>query len=265
MNTNTPTAQSTGVLPDWRHAFGGVWRLTARRFLSSGQWLFIAAMLALLAVLSFAAVRHASSRQFFSWTIEFYLTFLVPIMAFLSGAGSIRDDMKAGTVDYVLTRPLRRPAFVVFKYLCQLACIEAIYLLPFGVLLCVGLVRGTPGLFSELATLLLAQVLTVPAFMALGLFCGVLTSRYLVIGILYAGIVEVGIGKIPTQLNRISLLHHVEGMLQGVRADAGLNAVPGESVWTAAAVLLSVSAALLLIAALLFSLRELTGGRPKET
>ena len=76
--------------------------------------------LVLLTLLTFAIVRPGRVMPFSNWTAGFYLTFLVPLLAFLSGGGAMRDEMKPSSVDYVLTRPVRRTAFVVFRFLSHL-------------------------------------------------------------------------------------------------------------------------------------------------
>ena len=51
-----------------------------------------------------------------------------PVIAFVAGGGMIREDMKAGTVDYVLTRPVRRPVVVLARFVSQLVCLQVIHL-----------------------------------------------------------------------------------------------------------------------------------------
>lgn len=259
--TSTPQAPS----PSLRHAFSGVWRLTFPGFLSPGRLLLLAGLLAALALLTLATTRHGGTTAFFDWTIKFYLTFLVPVLAFISAGGAIRDDLKPATVDYVFTRPVQRPTFVVCKFLAHLAGAQATGLLALGALAGVGLFRGVPGLWTALPLLLLAQILAVTIFTAFGFLCGTVTTRYLIVGLLYGGVVEIGIGAIPTQLNRLSMLHHVNTLLQPLTITAPAVAPPGLAALPTAALLVLVSAAMIAVAALLFGARELAGSRPKES
>ena len=104
------TSPARSPTPSLRHAFVGVWRLTLPGFLGAGRLLRLVGLLAGLALLTLATTRQSNPGQFFDWTIKFYLTFLVPVLAFITGGGAIRDDLKSETVDYVFTRPIPRPA-----------------------------------------------------------------------------------------------------------------------------------------------------------
>jgi ABC-type transport system involved in multi-copper enzyme maturation permease subunit len=258
-------------MPNASHAFGGIWRLTIKRSFTPMHWLAMAGMLVVLALFSFpmAPTRGGAPHGFLSWATGFYLCFLVPILAFISAANSIRDDLGAGTTDYVLTRPVRRPAFVLFRFIAHLSCAQLDFLLALGVVIGVGFFRDVPGLWTALPRLLLAQVLVVTAFSGFGFLSGVLTSRYIIIGLVYGGIIEVGIGNVPTQLNRISMVRHVIGIMQPMlggerigmggplRADA---LPPGASAF----VLLGFSAVMIAAATAIFSVRELAGPTARE-
>ncbi len=201
------------VVANLRHAFGGVWRLTFRRFLLPGRWLMVLVGLAVLTLLSFALARSGGTGHYVKWLVSFYVAFLVPALAFIAGAGAMRDEMKSGTVDYVLTRPLPRPAFVVFKFFAHTVCAQIDFLLALIVVLVVGHLRGISGLAAAAPQLLLGQVLLVTAASAFGFLCAIITSRYIVLGLAYAGVVEAGLGQIPTQLSRLSLTRQVRDLL----------------------------------------------------
>ncbi len=257
------TTRATPLAPSLRHAFGGIWRLTLPGFTRLGQLLRLAALLAAFALLTLVSVRTADASVYFDWAIR-YVTFLLPVMAFISGGGIIRDDLKPDTVDYVFTRPLPRPAFLVFKYIAHTAGLQACYLLALGVLLGVGAYRQVPGLLAALPLLVLAQVLAIGVFTAFGFLCGTLTARYLVVGMTYGSIIEMGIGSIPTQLSRLSLTHHLRDMLHPIASTAS-GTLPNPGPLSTILLLLFVAAALLSLAAVLFGLRELAGGKPKES
>jgi ABC-type transport system involved in multi-copper enzyme maturation permease subunit len=264
-SSSSPAPRAAPIAPSIRNAFGGIWRLTFRRFLAPSQWTIPAILLAVLALIAFATLREGNERLFFRWTSGFYLTFLVPILAFLSGAGAIRDEMKPATVDYILTRPIRRPTFVVFKFLSHLGCLQAGFLLALGVLLAVGLYRHIPSLFVELPWLVLGQAVAVTAFSAFGLLCGALTSRYLVVGLFYAGIVESAIGRVPTQLNRLSMTHQLRTLLEQVLPGFNPALLPTQSPLAIVGLLLIFSAIMVAAAALFFAFQELAGARTNET
>lgn len=263
MNATAPDiSPRPRVEPNQWHAFGGVWRLTFRRWLSLGHFLPMAGMLTLLAVVAVASIGMRNRPDYFDWCGSFFVGVVVPILAFLSGAGALRDDLKAGAVDYLFTRPVRRPAFIVFRYLSHLACTQLTYLFGLGVLIAVGVYREIPDLAADLPRLLLAQTITTAAFVALGFFCAALAARYLIIGLLYAGVIEVGIGQIPNQLSRLSVTSQVRDMLGPITgSSAGL--VSADAFTTTLYVLL-FSAGFVAATALVFSMKELSGAPARD-
>lgn len=249
-----------GVSPNLRHAFGGVWRLTWRRMVVPSRWIVAIGLLAALGLLSSVAVPDGNTQRFLDWAAGFYLTALVPVAAFLAGAGAIRDDMKPGTVDYVLVRPVPRPAFVLFRYVSQLVCAQLLGLVALAVVVGAGLYRHVPELAGVAPRLLLAQVAGISAFLALGLCFGAWTSRYLVVGVLYGAVVEIGLGRTPIQLNRLSILHHLRSLVYDAPGEAG-SAVSAAST---VGVLILVALGLTALAAVLYTVREHIGEQPKD-
>jgi len=259
-------------MPNAAHAFGGIWRLTIRRFFTPTRWLMLAAMLVLLVLFSFPATpnREAAARDFLPWAARFYVCFLVPILAFLSAAGAVRDDLQAGSVDYLFTRPVRRPLFVFLRYLAHVGCTQLDFLLALAVVVAIGVYHEVPGLWSAAPALLLAQVLVIAAFSAFGFLCAMLTSRYVIIGLVYGGLIEVGMGNVPTQLNRLSMIRQALSLLtpalDGERVGmGGPLAVDPLSGPAAIVLLLGTSAAMLGAAALIFSRRELAGASTRDS
>ncbi|HWA09013.1 MAG TPA: ABC transporter permease subunit [Opitutaceae bacterium] len=265
MNSTASAFPAAHVAPNPRHALGGIWRLTSRRYLAPTQWGPLLLVLGLLALLASAVIRDGSARQYFSWISDFYLAFLVPVMAFLASGGTIRDDLKAGAADYLLTRPVRRPLYLAFKYLAHLACFQAICLLGLGVMVGVAAFRHIPGIAPTLPWLLLGQVLTVTVFTALGFLCAVLTGRFLIVGLVYGAVVEVGVGNVPIQLNRIAVTHQVRTMLEPLLPYGPAHPAEQASPLATTGLLVLFALVLLAVAAARFSMQELAGARPSDT
>jgi ABC-type transport system involved in multi-copper enzyme maturation permease subunit len=266
MNTPPPLPDPfPQASPTWGRTFGGVWRLTYPRSFSPASLGILAGLAGLLALIAVSAVRSGSAEHFSQWSVNFYLTFVVPVIAFLTAAGVIQDDMKPATFDYVLTRPVRRPAFVLYRYLSQTACLQIQCLLPLAVLIAVGVFRQVPGLATAGPSLLLAQILAIAAFSALGFAFGTYTSRYLLTGIVYANIVEMGVGNIPTQLNRLSMTHHVRTVAGELLHQQIGGRAQSDSLVVATSALALFTLIFVALAAALFSLREALGAKPKES
>ncbi len=256
---NRPSSESIPRPSAWR-AFLGVWQLTYPRFLTLNRLLLLAGLLAVAAVIAQALVPAdiagpLARARYLNVVVSVYVCLLSPTFAFLSAAGSMRDGLSSRTVDYVLTRPVRRSRFVVFKYLAELPVLQLQTLLALAVALMLGGWRGVPGLGDAALPLLLVQALLVVAFAALGTFTAVLTSRYVIAGLLYALIVEVGVGRIPTQLNRISLTQQARELLAPLQFAGAPEVAPAAA--GSVGVMLALAAGWVAIAALTFAAREL--------
>jgi ABC-2 type transport system permease protein len=241
-----------------RHAFGGVWRLTFRRFLLPAHGLTLVAGLAVLWLLLMAGMqpRH-EPLNYVRWCVGFYVGFLVPLLAFISGAGAMRDELKSSTLDYVLIRPLPRPAFVLFKFVAHALCTQLDFLVAFAVLQAAAYALKVPAPVAAAPALLLTQVLVIFAFSAFGFLSGALTSRYVVIGLAYAGIIEVGVGQIPTQLSQLSMTHQIRASLAYLTDPGAAASAP--SLLATSGWLLAFAVVMLAATAVVFTVREFAG------
>jgi ABC-type transport system involved in multi-copper enzyme maturation permease subunit len=203
-------------------------------------------------------------KHYVDWVIAFYVTFLVPVVTFITAGSVMRDEMKPGTVDYVLTRPVPRAVFVTFKYVAHVICAQIDCLIAATLVFALGVAWHAPGIAAAIPSLLLAQVITVAAFAALGFACGTLTSRYVVVGLLYSLVIELGVGQIPTQLSRLSMTRQVKAMLQPLVTGQSapftptLEVLPAASKITVIALLILFSVVLLGLTAAVYTTRELT-------
>lgn len=261
MNAPASTFPPPRVAPNLAHAFGGIWRLTYPRFLSVGQLVLTLVLLALLFVIGFAMIREGRIRSFGPWTAYIYFSGLLPILSFLTGAGAVRDDMQTGAVDYTLTRPVPRPAFVAFRFISHLVCLQLQYLLPLGVVVALGLLKNIPGVTAAVPTLLLAQAVLVTVAFAAGFLSGVLTSKYIVIGLLWGALLEAGVGNIPTELARLSVTHQVRELLLPVLPHPRNALASDQTAFGIVATLLIAAVAMVGVVAFIFSKRELAGGK----
>lgn len=259
-STPASPALSPGVPPRLASAFGGIWRLTWRRVFAPARWLPVGVLLIVLGGLTYLVAQDNDVGSFSRWTTGFFMTALVPIVAFLSGAGAVREGLKPGAVDYLMTRPVPRPAYVVFKYVAQLGCALPIALAGLGMMLAIGASQEV-SVGVAWPRLALAMIGGVSAFLALGFLCGAFTSRYLILGLVYAGLIEAVVGSIPIQINRLSILRHLRVIMEtdGVaifQGTAGLASAVG--------ILTLITLILVGLSAALFSTREFLGEKHKD-
>jgi hypothetical protein len=203
-------------------------------------------------------VKPAWSRTepFYHWLVDFYFFLLLPLQCVKGGGGLIRDELQADTLGFLVTRPLSRARLLVLKYLTQTAWLQLLLLVETLLLFIAGGLRQIPALGALLPLFLAAQFLAVLAWSALGVFFGQVTKRYMALALLYGFIVEMGIGRIPTNINSLSLMRHLKTLLS---PNPALQALYD---WTSKGLVLSVGALALAtalfvaLAALLFTFKE---------
>jgi ABC-2 type transport system permease protein len=261
---SSPAAAERGVTPNLLHAFGGIWRISYRRVFSRKHLVSLFWTVVVLAALTYVSTRTGNHDSFYGWTIRAYLTTVIPVLAFMSGAGAIREDMKPGGVDYLLIRPVPRPAFVVARFVSHVLCTQATCLAPFAALLGVGVFRQIDNLAAAWPTLLFAQVLAITAYTGLGFLFGSISARYLILAINYAAIIEIGLGQIPIALNKLSVLRHLKNLLEPIASDPGAAVFAFSGAWPVLGLLTLFTIVWLAVAAVAFSLQEFAGQRPKD-
>lgn len=265
MNSALQPYPAARVTPNLWYAFRGILWLTSHRRRGLRHLLTLTGLLAAFALVAGTTLRSATSLdEFVTWASNFHLGLLVPVIAFLSSAGSLRDDLKPGANDYLFTRPIARPVFVLFRYGAQMLCLQLEFLLAFMVLSSVGVYRHVPDLLNALPPLFLAQTILVAAFSARGTLCGVITSRYVILGLAYAVIVEIGVAALPNRIAAIAIKHQILQLVRGhlhLLGPAALtpNLVSGVST-VGVFILLTLG-----LAALIFSRQQHSGTRATDS
>ena len=119
------------------------------------------------------------------WTL--YLRFIVPALGVFYGTSLIADEVEDKTITYLFTRPIRRGAVVLGKYLAYLVYVVAtvlpsvailfVLMVPFG-----GMARLYLTLVKDLGVIAIGLA----AYGGLFLFAGVTLKRPLVAGLVFA-------------------------------------------------------------------------------
>jgi hypothetical protein len=150
---------------------------------------------------------------FYHWLIDFYFFVILPLSCVGACGALIREELQNDTLGFLTTRPLTRATLMIVKYLSQSAWLQIVVLVQALLLFAVGGLRQVPGLGELLPLFLAIQFLAVFTWGALGAFLGLLTKRYMAIALLYGFIVELGIGRIPTNVNTLSMIRHLKSLL----------------------------------------------------
>lgn len=194
-----------------------------------------------------------------------YVRFIVPVLGVFYGTALIADEVEDRTITYLFTRPIRRAAVVLGKYLAYVAC-TVLLVLPSAVLvflLIVPMGGGSlgaefPGLLKDLGMLALGLA----AYGAVFAWVGARLKRPLVAGLVFALGWEPAILLFPGYLKRLTVAYYLQALVpHSMPADASIGAllqafadVPG--VASSLAVLAAVTALALWAAARTVETRE---------
>lgn len=201
--------------------------------------------------------RWNPSEAFYNLLVEFYFFLVLPMVCARSCGAVFRDELQAETLGFLLTRPVSRATLVVVKYISQTAWLSLLLLVQTALLFLSGAIRDIPHLAGVAPVFLAAQLFAVPAWSALGLLLGLFTNRYIALALVYGFVVELGIGRIPTNINTLSLMRHLKDFLANNADLAKLFDPPATAaIWTPLAAMLVGTAVFLGASVLLFMFRE---------
>jgi len=192
-----------------------------------------------------------------------FLRFIVPMLGVFYGTSLIADEVEDKTITYLFTRPIRRGAVLIGKYLAYLAC-TTLVVLPAVMIVYFLLVpfAQIPGTFGFLLTDLGLLAMGIAAYGALFAWVGAVMKRPLVVGLVFAFGWEQMALLMPGYLRRFTLAHYLQGLVPHAMPSDGvvslMQAVFRESpsAATSVVVLLGVVAASLALAARAVEERE---------
>jgi len=150
---------------------------------------------------------------FYHALINLYFLVVLPLNCVRACGGLIRDELQADTLSFLLTRPIHRATLLVIKYLCQVLWLELLAVIQAALLFAIGHLFKIPELGSLALQFLGVQFIAVLVWSALGTLFGQITKRYVAMAIIYGLIVEMGIGRIPTNINTLSVMRHLKALL----------------------------------------------------
>lgn len=221
------------------------------------QWPVRLLLLFGLPVLTIIVPREVNpARGFFFITLSLYFFMILPLVCLTICGAMIRDEIQGDTLGYLLTRPQTRAGLYLAKYLSSVGWLQILLAVESGLFLLAGLARGVPHLWSMVPIVLGVQVLAVAAWSALSGLFGLLTKNYIVWGIVYGFMVELGIGRIPTNINTLSLTVNIKTLLANHQELARLCESSPDKTGTALAVMALSPIVLGLASAFLFTWRE---------
>ena len=161
------------------------------------------------------AVRMTGPAIFGLMIWVFYLRFTVPVLGVFYGTSLMADEVEDKTITYLFTRPIRRGAVLVGKYLAYLAC-TVFVVLPSVILVYLLIVpmRGSLGAsFLDLVKDLVLLALGLAVYGALFAFVGAKFKRPLLIGLIFIFGWEQAALAFPGYLKKFTVAYYVQGLV----------------------------------------------------
>jgi ABC-2 type transport system permease protein len=234
-----------------------------RRLVLSRQTIICALLLILaaLAVFGWSYRRERPPADFVEDVLlTVYVSFLLPMFCLSFASVGVASDREEQTLVYLLTSPLPRPWIFAAKLGAAVAITLAWSMGSLN-LLCLLAGKGGMEIFNAVWLSIVASTL---AYVALFQLFGVLFRRATVVALGYALVLETVVGNVPGIVKRFTICFYTRCMIFESSTDLGIGPtgafnpllfqpIPGP---TAHVVLYAAGGALLLAAAVVFSIRE---------
>ena len=143
-----------------------------------------------------------------------FLRFIVPVLGVFYGTSLIADEVDDKTITYLFTRPVRRGAVVVGKYLAYLVC-TTLVVLPSVMIVYFLMVpiRLIPSSFISLIVDLGVLGLGLAAYGALFALIGAALRRPLIVGLVFVFGWEFVTLVLPGYLKRFTLAYYLQPLV----------------------------------------------------
>ena len=192
-----------------------------------------------------------------------FLRFIVPVLGVFYGTSLIADEVEDKTITYLFTRPVRRSAVLVGKYLAYLACttlvvLPSIMLVYFLIVPLAQVAASFRALLIDLGLLAIGLA----AYGAIFALVGVVLRRPLVASLIFAfGWEQVAL-VVPGYLRRFTVMYYLQALVLHTRLSDSVVALleafitDAPSTFVAVASLLFAVVAALVLAGRVIETRE---------
>jgi len=153
-----------------------------------------------------------------------FLRFIVPVLGVFYGTSLVADEVEDKTITYLFTRPLRRGAVLLGKYLAYLVCttlvvLPAVMIVYFMLVPLGEVARSFPALMTDLGLLALG----IATYGALFTMVGAWLKRPLVVGLVYVFGWEQFAMLMPGYLRRFTVAYYLQALVpHAMPADEGI-------------------------------------------
>ena len=155
-----------------------------------------------------------------------FLRFIVPVLGVFYGTSLIADEVEDKTITYLFTRPIRRSAVLVGKYIAYLVC-TTLVVLP-GVMLVYFLIipfQQIGASFTMLVTDLALLALGLAAYGGLFALVGAVMGRPLIVGLVFAfGWEQIAL-IMPGYVRRFTLMYYIQSLVPHAMPTEGVTSL----------------------------------------
>ena len=143
-----------------------------------------------------------------------FLRFIIPVLGVFYGTSLIADEVEDKTITYLFTRPLRRGAVLLGKYLAYLVCttlvvLPSVMIVYFMLVPFKDVARSFPALLTDLGLLALG----IAAYGAVFTLVGAWLKRPLVVGLVYVFGWEQFAMLMPGYLRRFTVAYYLQALV----------------------------------------------------
>jgi ABC-type transport system involved in multi-copper enzyme maturation permease subunit len=160
----------------------------------------------------------------------FYLRFTVPVLGVFYGTSLMADEVEDKTITYLFTRPIRRGAVLLGKYLAYLGCTIFVVLPSVMIvyLLVVPMRGSLGGSFIDLVKDLSLLALGLAVYGALFAFVGAKFKRPLLVGLIFIFGWEQAALAFPGYLKKFTIAYYLQGLVpHAMPNDSTLSLIQG--------------------------------------
>jgi ABC-2 type transport system permease protein len=195
-------------------------RLTYRALLGRRRALILGALPLLLIVISIAvrALAGADDQTAADLLGGLALATMVPIIGVIAGTGAIGPEIDDGSVVYLLSKPLKRPAIIFTKLIVAIAVTMVFSAVPTFV---AGMILNGNGQQVAVAYTVAALVASI-AYSALFLLFGTVSRHAVVFGLVYALVWETLFGSLVSGARTLSVQQWALAVAHKVSGDQAL-------------------------------------------
>ena len=169
---------------------------------------------------------------FSTLTAAIAVPFVAPMLALFYGSGVVTDDVEAGVMRYILTRPIPRRDYLLGRMIGNFVMVLLLFTPAFVLSYYLSL---APSGWSEIGrrfpTLLqdvLATTLGLWAYLGLFSFAGAALKRPLLLGLLYAFGWQSAASIVPGAVRYLTVTHYLHSLLPHETVQSSLHALFGE-------------------------------------